>query len=90
MPNSRQCHIVSAFLEKENASGDGAYDLFDLVGTPEEIGKAIADSIKAADLFSGRCPSAIDAGHDLFLTVKIKFCKPEATQEKEETTQSSR
>jgi hypothetical protein len=81
MQGQRLCHIVSASVEEENGAGDGAYDLFDRVGTPDEIGKAIAESLKEADLFSGRRPSAIDAGHDLYLTVSIKFCKPEASHE---------
>jgi hypothetical protein len=77
----RLCHIVSASVEEENGAGDGAYDLFDRVGTPDEIGNAIAESLKEADLFSGRRPSAIDAGQDLYLTVRIKFCRPEASHE---------
>lgn len=81
MPSQRLCRIVSGSVEEENGAGDGAYDLFDVVGTPDEIGKAIADSLKEADLYSGRRSSAIDAGHDLYLTVRIKFCKPDATHE---------
>jgi len=81
MQDQRVCHIVAASVEEESGAGDGAYDLFDQTGTPDEIGKAIADSLKEADLYSGRRPSAIDAGHDLYLTVRIKFCKPEASHE---------
>lgn len=79
MKGQRPCHIVSASIEEENGAGDGAYDLLDVAGTPDEIGKAIADSLKETDLYSGRRPSAIDAGLDLYLTVKIKFRKPEQT-----------
>lgn len=79
MQGQRLCHIVSASVEEENGAGDGAYDLLDVAGTPDEIGKAIADSLKEADLFSGRRPSAIDAGLELYLTVRIQFCGPEAT-----------
>lgn len=81
MHSQRRCHIVSGSVEEKSGAGDGAYDLFGRVGTPDEIGTAIADSLKEADLYSGRCPSAIDAGHHLYLTVRIKFCKPEATDE---------
>jgi hypothetical protein len=71
----RICHIVSGSVEEESGAGDGAYDLFNKVGTPDEIGKVIAESLKECDLYSGRCPSAIDAGHELYLTVRIKVCK---------------
>jgi hypothetical protein len=76
-PVMRLCHIEHAMLEEApGGAGDGAYDLFDQTGSPEDIGKAIADCLKTSDLWSGRGASTLDYGRDLFLTVRIKFCKP--------------
>ena len=47
MQGERLCHIVSASVEEENGAGDGAYDLFDTVGTPDEIGKAIQAGLQS-------------------------------------------
>lgn len=73
----RLCLIESGSIELENGAGDGAYDLFDITGTPDEIGKAIGESLKTSDLFGGRnMPSQIDAGDNLFMNLRIKFCDP--------------
>lgn len=78
--STRLCLIESASIVDSNDAGDGAYDLHGETGTPEEIGKAIADSLKTSDLYQGRAlPSRIDAGDDLYLVLRIKFCNPEAT-----------
>jgi hypothetical protein len=79
----RVCHIVNAdFSSKEDGPlDDGAYDLFDKVGTPDQIGKAIAAALRDGDLFQGsHCRSLIDAGHDLYLTVKIKFAETDTAE----------
>lgn len=69
----RICQIVDGSVELENGAGDGAYDLFNVVGTPDDIGKAIAESLKECDLFSGGTHSEIEAGQDLYLNVRIKL-----------------
>lgn len=78
--STRLCLIESASVVDSNDAGDGAYDLHDQTGTPDEIGKAIADSLKTTDLFQGRALSSrLAAGDDLFLILRIKFCDPDAT-----------
>jgi hypothetical protein len=74
--SARLCQIVAASLENASGAGDGAYDLHDVTGTPETIGKAIVESLQTGDLYSSRRPSAIGAGEDLYLCLKIKFCEP--------------
>jgi hypothetical protein len=37
----------------EAADGDGAYDLLDLRGTPEEVGRAIGESLRETCLLQG-------------------------------------
>ena len=54
---------------------DGAYDLHDLVGSADEIGTAIADYLKTADLYGAGRMAIADAEQDLFLTVQIKFTR---------------
>lgn len=72
--SDRICQIVSGSVEDETGAGDGAYDLHDVVGTPEEIGKAVADSLKEGDLFRGQ-KSSIDDSRAIFLNLRIKFQK---------------
>ncbi len=72
----RMCQIVGGSVELENGAGDGAYDLLNVVGSPDDIGKAIAESLKECDLFVGGTRSEIKAGRDLYLNVRIKFCIP--------------
>ncbi len=68
----RVCEITNASCEDAEGRGDGAYSLLDVSGSPEEIGKAIADALKEGDLGSGN-RSAINDGKELFLNVRIKF-----------------
>lgn len=77
--STRLCLIESASIVDANDAGDGAYDLHGEVGTPDEIGKAIAESLKTIDLFQGKSlPSRLAAGHDLFLVLRIKIAAPKA------------
>ena len=76
MPQTTQRWLLSA--SGLNAQQAAASQPKSSVTESRMSAKAIADSLKDADLYSGRRPSAIDAGHELYLTIKIKFCKPEA------------
>jgi hypothetical protein len=80
--SERICHIVDATIELEDGGGDGAYDLFDRVGSPDDIGKLIAASLKEADLLSGRrlLGAVEDRGQDAYLVLKIKFSKTPQTR----------
>jgi hypothetical protein len=71
----RMCEIVGGSVELENGAGDGAYDLFHVVGTPDDIGTAIAESLKECDLFGGGTRSMIEAEQDLYLNVRIKIAR---------------
>src|SRR5687767_4954845 len=68
----RICQIVDGSLLDAEGRGDGAYDLLDVAGTPEEIGKAIADSLREADLGNGSNGDVLEGqGRDLFLELRI-------------------
>lgn len=70
----RICQIVDGSVgTDEDADGDGAYSLFDLTGTPEEIGKAIAESLKSLDIYQGGDLLLADRKRELFLKLVIKF-----------------
>jgi hypothetical protein len=82
---TRHCVIDSASIELENGAGDGAYDLLDVSGTPDEIGKAIADSLRDSDMSRG--PEWFflkDGDGELYLNVRIKFSEHPILQETEE------
>lgn len=66
----RYCIIAEGSLENEAGQGDGAYSLLDVEGTPEEIGKAIADALADCDLACG-AESTI-ASEPLYLNLRIK------------------
>jgi hypothetical protein len=70
----RMCHVEYASIgTEESPDADGAYDLHDIEGTPEEIGKAIADSLKDADVYRGGSYSLIESGHELVLNLRIRL-----------------
>ncbi len=70
----RQCKITNGWVgDSETCAADGAYDLLDVSGTPEEIGKAIADSLRESDIMQGRDLLLADRGADIFLTVTIRI-----------------
>ncbi len=84
-PARRLCAIVYAAVStsEEDNDGDGAYDLHDMVGTPNDVGHAIADCLANSDMMQGR-HMLIESGADLYLHVKIKFCAPTAVEEEKE------
>src|SRR5262252_6471985 len=49
---SRYCRVVGASIVDQQGRGDGAYDLHDVKGTPEEVGAKIAASLKESSLSS--------------------------------------
>src|SRR6516164_7986150 len=67
----RVCVIDSGSIE-DGDGGDGAYDL---LGTPEEIGKHIGDCLSEIDLACGG-ESTFEEGRDLFLSVRIRITDP--------------
>lgn len=70
---NRVCTIVSGGVGcDQDAGDDGAYDLLDVSGTPEEIGKAIAESLAGFDVCAGREATFGDKGQDVYLTVTIR------------------
>jgi hypothetical protein len=71
----RLCGIVYGAVEMADGGGDGAYDLHDIVGTPEEIGAAITKSLQETSLMRGQT-DVLEEGGELYLVVKIKFCDP--------------
>jgi hypothetical protein len=75
----RLCEIVDGGITVEDGTGDGAYNLVDVTGTPDDIGKAVAEYLKTADLWCGSKNGdylASAAGMALYLDVRIKFCNP--------------
>lgn len=72
----RLCGIVYGAIEDAQGRGDGAYDLLDIVGTPKQIGDAIASSLEQSSLMTG-CRDIIEEGGDVYLVVKVKFCDPD-------------
>lgn len=73
-PPARTCTIVDGSIEDEDGKGDGAYTLLDVTGTPDEVGLAIAAGLRDCDLVCGKV-SLLDAGKDVFLTLRIKVQK---------------
>ena len=72
----RLCQITQGGIGlSENAEADAVYDLFDIVGTPEDVGCAIIDALKEGSL-DGKYGDYIERSHDLYLNVTIKFCDP--------------
>ena len=69
----RHCLIVDAAIEEKNGAGDGAYSLFGVSGTPEEIGKAIADALAEGDMSRGRTAIIGEEDGELYLDIRIKF-----------------
>jgi hypothetical protein len=46
----RYCKIESASIELANGAGDGAYGLLGVIGSPEQIGNAIAEELTEGDM----------------------------------------
>ncbi len=69
----RYCVVDQASITMKDGGGDGAYDLHDVAGSPEEIGKAIGESLAASDICSGRQDSFLADGAELYLRVTVKF-----------------
>jgi hypothetical protein len=75
----RECEVVFAGIGSSDQDllpvvkcDDGAYDLERLRGSPEEIGKAIGESLAESDALCGR-NFVVDNGGHLYLTLKILF-----------------
>jgi len=68
---SRYCRVVGASIVDQQGRGDGAYDLHDVKGTPEEVGAKIAASLKESSLSSAAEGDAIENGETLTLTLTI-------------------
>jgi hypothetical protein len=78
-PQPRRCRIVSGSVEDRAGGGDGAYDLLDVTGTPEAVGRAIGDSLAACDMHGGpgwRSGTYMERGEPLYLTVRIRIEPP--------------
>ncbi len=72
----RDCIITDASIELQNGAGDGAYSLLDVHGTPDDIGKAVADALREGDMCQGPTNAIIeDCDGELYLTMRIKFAK---------------
>ena len=70
---TRHCRITSGAVENKFGCGDGAYDLFEVAGSPEAIGTAITDSLRTLDLYNPQGGDAIaDRGEVLSLVLTIK------------------
>ena len=78
----RFCKIIDASVELADGGGDGAYDLHDVTGGPEEIGAAIAASLKETEMMHGKTWSPND-GQPLYLILKIKFAEEPVDDEGE-------
>lgn len=80
MAQARFCKIVDADISDETGAGDGAYDLLDVSGTPDEVAKEIAGSLKECDILrGGKVALLADEGQALTLTICIRITaeKPE-------------
>lgn len=78
MDAKRYCKIESASVELANGGGDGAYGLLGIEGSPEDIGKAIAEELATGDMSQGPAHLLIADGDDeLYLTVRIRFARHE-------------
>lgn len=85
----RHCSVVFGGIGRSNQDllpivdcDDGAYDLLDVEGTPEAVGKAIGEALKATDICHGRDMSGIieDEDGELYLTVKVRIRKAEGAE----------
>lgn len=69
---NRVCRIVCGGVGDDRAAdGDGAYDLHDVTGTPEEIGRAIADSLRETFMMRGHHTEFPSPGMPLYMTLTI-------------------
>jgi hypothetical protein len=78
----RICTIINGSVGGDrDAADDGAYDLLDATGTPEEIGKAIADSLRECDLLRGGRTSFLeDMKQPVYLNITIRV-EPEGWED---------
>jgi hypothetical protein len=75
-PQERHCRVIYAGIgSTPGEPDDGAYGLFDVSGSPLEIGAAIAEELRASDIFRGRNMLIADNDDELYLTVRIKFAR---------------
>lgn len=69
----RHCEVVEASVGHTRAADDdGAYDLFDVEGAPDDVGLAVAESLQELDLLRGGNWSYIENGADIYLNVIIR------------------
>lgn len=71
----RYCKIITAEITELNSSaGDGAYDLHDVSGTPQEVGNKIGDCLAEIDLMrGGRKYLLEDCQEDLVLNLSVRI-----------------
>jgi hypothetical protein len=80
--HERYCKIVDGSVGTgPSADDDGAYDLFNRAGTPDEIGKAIADSLKTTDLLGGRGWHIEENGGCAFVRLTIRIAPNRAVHD---------
>ena len=78
----RYCRIIDGSVGSDtNAADDGAYDLFQVAGTPEELGAMIADSLNASELYGGECGSYVENGIPIYLKLTIRIAPSQAVDE---------
>jgi len=68
--------VSSASVEDVHGAGDGCYDLHDVCGTPEEVAKAIGDSLATIDLSSLRGGSSLENGQDIYVNLRLRIVSP--------------
>lgn len=70
----RHCTVYGAAVGKDDSTDDdSAYDLLDVSGTPEEIGAAVAASLRDTDLTRGGKWGYLENGKPIYLRICVRI-----------------
>jgi hypothetical protein len=91
--SSRHCRIVNASVYAEDGGSDGAYDLHGHVGSPQELGAAIADGLATLEMARGGISRAIedrDETLEVRLSIKVSNNPIEDDEDEDATREEGR
>jgi hypothetical protein len=87
----RHCKIITGSVgDDESADGDGAYDLLDVEGTPEEVGKAIADSLREGFMIRGTRGPCFPDDAPMFIRLTVRVCRDKETSDAQDDEHNAR
>lgn len=69
--NPTEVLCVNGSIENVHGAGDGAYSIFDVAGSPAQMGLEVADCLRYADLFDGRGRSMRERNETVFVNLRF-------------------